>query len=94
MNWYRVVLQCEGCPTEAGQDAARDIAAAFKARDWHKNVTCVWDGALLTLTSENDFDDSGRATMDEFSHEISANVSEGFDGDILIVSVTPIAPPA
>jgi hypothetical protein len=41
---------------------------------------------------ENDFDRDGRATMDEFSDEISACISGGFDGDIKVISTSVTAP--
>jgi len=39
---------------------------------------------------ENDFDESGFASKDEFSDAISAYVTEGFDGEIRIISISPI----
>jgi hypothetical protein len=42
------------------------------------------------LSVENDFDRDGRATMDEFSDEISACIRGGFDGDLRIICVTEI----
>jgi hypothetical protein len=40
----------------------------------------------LILQSENDFDPNGVALMDEFSDAISANVEDGFNGDIRVQS--------
>jgi hypothetical protein len=37
---------------------------------------------------ENDFDENGLASVDEFSDAISACVEEGFNGDIRIVSIS------
>lgn len=91
MSQYCVVLQCEGLPANAGAKAAEDVTAGFSRRDWHQKAVSHWDGKLLILTAENDFDRDGRATMDEFSDEISACMSDGFDSDIRIVSVTEIA---
>jgi hypothetical protein len=85
---YRTILACDGVPANAGAQAAADITEEFKQRPWHQNVTCEWDGRSLVLQAENDFDDRGLALMGEFSDEISAYVSEPFDGDIRIVSVT------
>ncbi len=90
MAWYRVVLQCEGLPSDAGAEAARDITTGFSKRNWHRKAICGWDGKVLTLVVENDFDREGRATMDEFSDEISACVKGGSDGDMRVVSVTEI----
>jgi hypothetical protein len=91
MAWYRIVLQCDGVPTNAGAEVARDILVAFSRRHWHRRAVCDWDGKLLALTVENDFDHDGLATRDEFSDEVAACVSGGFDGDIRIVSATEIA---
>jgi hypothetical protein len=88
MASYRVVLQCEGLSVDAGVGAAKDIATAFLRRNWHRRAVSNWDGKFLTLSVENDFDRDGRATLDEFSDEISACVKGGFDGDIRVVSVT------
>ena len=90
MTWYRIVLQCGGVPPDVGATAAADITEDFWQRTWHRNVLCRWDGARLTLTTENDFDRDGHATSDEFSDAISACIKGGFDGDISIVSVDVI----
>ena len=92
MVWYRVVLQCDGLPSAAGVKAAQDITTNFSKRNWHRNAVCDWDGKFLVITVENDFDRDGRATMDEFSDEISACISGGFDGDLRVLSVMEIAP--
>jgi hypothetical protein len=42
------------------------------------------------LQADNDFDANGLSLMDEFSDAISANIAEGFDGDIEIVSITTL----
>jgi hypothetical protein len=73
------------------EKAAKDITRNVTQRNWHRNAVCSWHGKFLTLTAENDFDREGRATMDEFSDEISACISGGFDGEVRIVSVTEIA---
>nr|WP_294543799.1 hypothetical protein [uncultured Rhodopila sp.] len=94
MAWYRILLQCAGVPPDAGADAAKDITEAFLRRPWHRNVGCDWDGRPLCLVGENDFDPQGLALMDAFSDEISACVTGGFDGDLLVVSITQIASPS
>jgi hypothetical protein len=91
MAWCRVVLQCHGVPSGLGEKGAEDITANFSKRSWHRNAVCSWDGATLTLSVENDFDRQGRATMDEFSDEISACIPGSFDGDLRVVSVTKIS---
>jgi hypothetical protein len=90
MALYRLVLLCDGVPTTQGAQAAVCITADFSERTWHQNALCQWDGKCLNLTVENDFDDDGRATMDEFSDELCACVAGGFGGDLRIISVTEI----
>ncbi len=67
---YRVVLACAGVPTNAGAQAALDITEEFTHRPWHQNAVCRWDGHILILQAENDFDPNGVAPMDEFSDAI------------------------
>jgi hypothetical protein len=50
-------------------------------------VHCEWDGSRLILQADNDFDSNGIALLDEFSDAISASLTDGFDGDIDVVSV-------
>ena len=85
---FRVTLICDGLPVTAGLDAARDITKEFADhRKWHSHVTCEWDGARLILQSENDFDEAGLATLDEFGDCISAYVSDPGDSRISIESI-------
>ena len=87
---YRVVLVCTGVPANAGAQAALDITEEFTHRPWHHNAVCRWDGHVLILQAENDFDPNGVALTDEFSDAISANISGGFDGDIRVQSTESI----
>jgi hypothetical protein len=87
---YRIVLACSGVRAEDAHAGARAITEEFAHRPWHQNVRCEWDGSRLVLHAENDFDSNGRALMDEFSDAISACIKEAFDGDIEVVSVTPL----
>ncbi len=87
---YRVVLGCEGVPSDVAAQGAIDITESFLSRPWHKNVSCHWDGKYLIIQAENDFDPDGRALMDELSDAISASISDGFDGDIRVISSTKI----
>jgi len=84
---YRIELICDGVPASAGSAAAIGIKEEFGHRPWHENVQCVWNGAALLLTTENDYDSDVRARIDEFSDAISACIAEGFDGDIRVASV-------
>jgi hypothetical protein len=85
---FKITFACEGVPKHLGAQAAIDIAEDFKQRPWHQNVTCTWDGSRLLLTAENDYDENGLALQDEFSDEISACVSDGFDGSLRLISVS------
>lgn len=83
---YRVVLVCAGVPPEIGPQAAADITAGFRDRLWHQNVTCKWDGSILRLQAENDYDRDGKALGDEFSDEICANTPASFGFEITLES--------
>jgi hypothetical protein len=88
---FRVILVCVGLPSDAGEEAAVDIARDFADhRAWHSRVTCEWDGTILTLAVENDFDNTGLATLDEFSDCISAYVKDPGDAEIEIKSVREV----
>jgi hypothetical protein len=87
---FRIILSCNGVPKYAGAEGAKDITEEFMQRPWHKNVKCEWDGSQLILQAENDVDSTGDALIDEFSDAISASISEPFDGDIEVVSITEI----
>ena len=87
---FRIVLTCDGVPKEVGADAAADITEEFTHRPWHRNAQCRWDGTLLTLQAENDFDSTGDALADEFSDAIAACIAPSFDGSIAKVSVVKL----
>ena len=91
MAWYQLVIVCEGVTAASGERAAIDITDSFRKRPWHRSAECFWDGKCLILNAENDFDPDGRATIDEFSDEISANIAGGFDGNIRVVSAVEIS---
>lgn len=86
---FRIVLACEGVPDSEGRQAATDITNEFaQHRQWHKNVKCTWDGGMLALEAENDFDENGLALQDEFSDCISTYIAIPFDGQLKVVSIT------
>jgi hypothetical protein len=86
---FRVTLICEDVPLSEGAQAAIDITENFVLhRPHHTSALCTWTGSALVLVVENDFDDNGLATQDEFSDEISGAVASGFDGDLKVLSVT------
>jgi hypothetical protein len=87
---YRVTLSCDGLSSRTGAQAAIDIAEEFTHRPWQENLECTWDGTSLVLVAENDFDPDGRALSDEFSDAITTCISDGFDGQIRVVSVVDI----
>lgn len=88
---FRVTLVCTDLPATSGEAAALDITREFaEHRTWHSRVTCEWDGTRLILVSENDFDNTGLATLDEFSDCISAYVSDPGESRIAIASVSEL----
>jgi hypothetical protein len=91
--YCRVTLAATNFSQEQGRAAAADLVEGFKHRPHHRNVTCEWNEGSLILHAENDDDDKGLALMDEFSDEISANVTQPPNGNIRIVSVVKIEPP-
>ena len=69
---YRVALSCAGLTEGEGSGAPKDILDEFAQRPWHTKVGCTFDGTLLRLTAENDFDATGEALLDEFGDAIHA----------------------
>jgi hypothetical protein len=85
---FCVTLICDGLPAATEAEAARDIAKEFAdSRQWHSRGTCDWDGARLVLRSGNDFDETGQATLDEFSDCIFAYVADPVEFSIRTASV-------
>jgi hypothetical protein len=74
--------------------SSRSVAIQFESKirsvGLETERKCEWDGSQLILRADNDFDESGLALRDEFSDAISACIRDGFDGDIIIVSVAPL----
>jgi hypothetical protein len=92
-NMFRVVLECdaEGLPPEIAEQAIIDIAEEFSHRPWHTHVRCSWDGHLIRLEAENDYDEKGLALSDEFSDALTASVAIYKRlGDIRVVSVNEL----
>lgn len=84
---YQITLVCRGVPSHAGPELATDVAKEFTCRPWHQNVLCKWDGTVLILQAENDWDADAKALMDEFSDAIAAN-ADAFEGGIEVRSIT------
>jgi hypothetical protein len=87
----RIVMVCSGVPPEIGPQAAEDITAGFRERPWHRNVICTWDGSVLRLEADNDYDPGGKALSDEFSDEICANTSASFSFEIKLESAQQLS---
>ena len=86
---FHITIVCDGLSNSAGEEAARDIAQDFaEHRTWHDYVACEWESSRLVLRAENDFDDDGAATLDEFSKCISAHVAEPGNFVVAIQSVS------
>jgi hypothetical protein len=85
---YRIIVVGKGVPAHVGATGARDITEEFRHRPWHQNVSCKWDGSQLILQADNDFDSNGLALLDEFSDAISACITDAYDGDMSVVSVS------
>ena len=86
---YRVILRVERIPNDIGPQAAIDLTESFKERPWQQTPFCSYEDSGLTFTSENDFDEDGFATQEEFAHEFSGIVPifEDDDGNLRIVRV-------
>jgi len=84
---FHIVLEWRGVPEGAGAQAAIDIVEEFTHRPWHQNVTCTWEGQVLRLEADNDYDEDGVALLDEFSDAIAACIKDAGDGDGRVVSV-------
>jgi hypothetical protein len=85
---FHVVLECDGLPDAAGAQAASDIAEEFTHRPWHHNVICTWDGRVLRLEADNDYDENGSALLDEFSDAIVACAEDAQWEGLRSVTVT------
>ena len=91
---YHAILTCAGLTEEEAKDAPTDIAKEFEFRAWYQNVKCSWDGRLLWLEADNDYDADGKALLDEFWDVVIACVSaSGISRfEIVSVDITPDGP--
>ena len=85
---FHIVLECEGIPTAAGSQAAADITEEFTHRPWHQNASCTWDGRILRLEADNNYDENGLALLDEFSDAIVACVEDAQYSNLRVGAVT------
>ena len=72
---YRVHVACKGLTAKEGAPAPDSILEEFAHRPWHQNVRCEWDGQLLRLAADNDYDATGSALLDEFSDAVVACIN-------------------
>jgi hypothetical protein len=84
---YRITVTCKGLTQEEGQSAPAGIEEEFGFRTWHQNPKCRWNGQILYLTLENDYDSNGLAVMDEFSDAINACINISGEISVAIESV-------
>ena len=75
MPRYRGTLTCAGLTESEGSPAPADILEEFAERTWHEEVECRWDGNLLWLKAENDYDFDGQALLDEFGDAVIACIA-------------------
>ena len=85
---FIIRMSCDGVPQSFGAQGSVCITEEFAQRTWHTSALCTWNGSSLVLEVENDFDENGSATQDEFSDLISGCIQPGFDGDITIESIS------
>jgi hypothetical protein len=90
MPLYHATLTCAGVTDAEAVDAPADVEQEFRQRPWHKNVRCRWDGRLLWLDADNDYDEDGKALLDEFSDVVIACVRVSGTIRFEIVSVRPV----
>jgi hypothetical protein len=89
MPLYHAILTCDGLTDAEGANAPGDIVEEFDHRPWHLNVECRWDGRLLWLEADNDYDADGKALLDEFGDAVVACVNASGTIRFRIVSVEP-----
>jgi len=87
---FRIRLTCEGIPASSWPQACDDIAEEFSHRPWHKIIQCGWDGDMLFLVADNDYDADGEAMAGEFSDTVGACTPIKFGYRIRIVSAVAI----
>ena len=61
--------------SDEGRDAPANVLEEFRTRPWHSNVRCEWINQQLILWADNDFDDKGKALMDEYWDVVIACVT-------------------
>jgi len=84
---YHAILTCDGLTSAEAANPPGDIVEEFGHRPWHQNVKCRWDGRLLWLEADNDYDADGKALLDEFGDAVVACVNTSGTIRFAIVSV-------
>jgi hypothetical protein len=94
MPLYHAILTCDGLTEAEAANAPNDIVEEFSHRPWHQNVACRWDGKLLWLEADNDYDADGKALLDEFGDAVvaSVNATGTIRFTIVSVEVAPAGP--
>jgi hypothetical protein len=87
---FRVSVSCEGILPADWPGAIADVAEEFASRPWQKIADCRWDGSMLILVADNDYDDDGEALADEFSDAIAAYAPGTPMYEVRILSVAVI----
>lgn len=88
---FRVRVICKGLTQDEGASVPADILEEFTHRPWHTNVRSEWDGEVLWLEAENDYDADGMALLDEFSDAVVACVSAKGTISFAVQSVREVA---
>ena|SRR5258706_9778505 len=91
MHLYHATLTCGGLTDAEGANAPADILEEFSHRPWHQNITCKWDGRLLWFEADNDYDEDGKALLDEFWDVVIACVNTSRTIHFEIVSVQAVS---
>jgi len=88
--YYHAILTCSGLTDAEAASAPADILEEFGHRPWHQNVNCRWNGQLLWLEADNDYDSDGKALLDEFRDAVIACVNTSGTIQFEIVSVESV----
>lgn len=88
---FRIRVTCQGLTHDEGASAPADILEEFTHRHWHTNVQVEWDGKVLWLEADNDYDADGMALLDEFSDAAVACISAKGTISFAVQSVHEVA---
>lgn len=71
---FRITITCEGLSTLQMECALPALLEEFEQRPWQQNMLCKIENDLLFIQAENDFDDDGKALLDEACDAVFACV--------------------